>query len=219
MKNIFFGTLLLLSLFSCKREKDEIHKTPEKVGEETLSSADLLNVPYTLNDRLVFKDSLGDSMVFNVQSRASEFQTYYVNSGAVEQDFCLQEKNITTFFADSITPLSQIVIFAKQPPAFGLSDGLKGMYFRFCLPGESVSDFFACGIRYDMQLNFFTTQTNIAVVKHPTYSILSHSYTDVYELNSVVLGATNPTTTLYYSTTRGIVGFKELSGEVWYLAN
>ena len=219
MKKIIVSLFIAFAFISCKREKDEIHKTPEKLGEETLLNTDLLNVPYTLNQVLVFKDSLSDSITFTVQQRTNEYQTYYVNSGAIEQDYYLQEKNITTLFSDSLTPSSQLIIYAKQPEAIDQSDGLKSMLFKFYLPAEPNTDFYSCGIRYDAQLNFYATQTMVPIVKHTNYSILSHSFSNVYELNNIVQSGINPTTKLYYSISEGIVGFKKLSGQEWYLAN
>jgi len=83
MKRLFLNFILLSGIFlifsQCKKEilapeQIEEERIGVKLGEIKLSNEELNIIPYLINDTVTFKDSLGNSLIFLVDSRQTHLK-------------------------------------------------------------------------------------------------------------------------------------------------
>ncbi len=191
---ILFSILFCLLVFTqCKKEK--------KLGTLKFTEAELNIVPYKVGDIIVFKDSVGDSFVYEVGSRNSEMYRYYRDPDNVgykgASDYYDHERNNTS-----------------------LKDGRFELGFNDPFITNKIKKYFSVSIKfegqsfsesYEFEANSITPSTY-----HDTLTIVNRKFNSVYELKEY--SASSPDNfLLFYTFKEGIVGFKTNDGKSWYL--
>ena len=191
MKKKYF---ILLSAFFFLLIFNQCKKEAKCLGKLTFTEAELKIIPYTGNETLVFKDSIGDSLIFKINDRGSYTYPYFKNPDSYEQtDYYEYEYNYISFINNDKIDL------------------------RFSNPFISNKT-----IKYfDINFNSFTgtyefDANNIAPsVFHDTLTIINKTFNSVYELKTLYLNLSG-NSLLFYTFNEGIVGF-ENNGKYWYL--
>ena len=214
-KKLLLFTIIALSTFffvDCKKCKSK------QYDEKILVDDDLLVLTYTGNEKLVFKNAIGDSMCFTGQGRSSEMEERssnpdYDGSGCMP-DKRMVEKNSVRFKYDNADTTLSIDLMYYSP--FGSYENDKVIVFRYY--HEMSSRIFDGIFSYSLaeienpKISSLTDFYFISAYYH-VVTLGNKTFNDVYEL--ICFGY--PGVALYYSVVNGIVGIKRPSGVLWYL--
>jgi hypothetical protein len=222
MKKIIW--LLVFVILSCpifiQCHKNECKS--EYLGDVRFTETDLKINPYKGTERLVFKDSIGDSICYDSGVRYSNYNLpiyeYFDlnNPEACRGDYYELERNYAQFNEVESTGFIKIVLNFDNP--FIYHEKSINLQIDF---GHNPSWYFNCEFDFD-SLEIFESARH-----YPTGSILSYNDSiiigpitcySVYVLmqNSEPVNVEN-LKTVYYSINNGIVGFKTVQGHLWFL--
>ncbi len=200
---------LMLFFVDCKKCQSKL--LPDLI----FSPEEISIVPYTDISSLTFKDSLGDSICYDrtapLNTSMHNYQQHY-NQSCIgdhrlvqEVDYILQCRSDTTYYIRIKLSFEDVFLGIKK--RFDL-------YYYYHYSSESYY--------FDGE---FLLENNAPANQHPlnpwcwvstcypSFTLQNHTYNSVYvmQLNDF------PVTTVYYSISQGIVGYKEYLGKVWYL--
>jgi len=221
MKNSILIPAMVLFAFlfvQCKRCKQA------ELSDKKFTQEELNILPYTGNEKLVFKDSQDDSVCYTGQGRVSTMKLNHAvmdwDGEECQGDYRQVEWNEIKFKSDSSDTTISISIYFYHP--FNDYENDKMILFDFSYPNpngqamlHSVYSFEA-GSLMDSKHG----QGHYVYVSafHNTITLGNNTYSSVYELrNSYYENQPLDVTTLYYSLLKGIVGYKKISGTIWYL--
>ena len=216
MKHPLLNIILLSSIFltfsQCKKESVD----PEEIvgikrGEIKLSNAELNIVPYQVGDSLNFKDSLGNTQIFIVESRRTHLKRYYKNGGTDSSTDYYDIENLTVSLSSNNNNFFSFSLDAPLP-SYVSNNNINKNYFivRCNLLGSMNYYFFP---NYIDTTDFYYTLQGTSIPHHPTFTILNNTFNSVYELTD------NSPEKIYYSTSIGVIGFRTEDDTSWYLDN
>ena len=210
MKNNYFKisislfiVCISLTIYSCSRCKNKTYPSL------TLSSADLLLIPYIGYEKLVFADSLNDSIVLNGRGKFLTRDHIYIyedckNDYEAETDGCI--------FHDSIN---------KESLELRLSFGGNTRTYESIRKAMFIGVFLSNGIGefdgvYYISNDSILPAPQVSFAK--TLQIGSQIYTSVYILISGVSPPEKESITLvYYSVQEGIIAWKTNKEHFWII--
>jgi len=201
--------LCSLTFVQCKRCHDKF------IGELDFTPTDLNIVPYNGAVKLIFKDSLGDSIIYQGTGRHSDIinpyhETYH--DDPCFGDYYTYEQNYTDFYSNGSDGEIRIYLTRYFKTAFSSPEGKS---FDLSISyNKSGSYFFNSSFYFDdLKLSEFRDNTIMAI--NDTLQLGPKTFYSVYTLDD---GYTN-LNIAYYSVSEGLVGFKSNDGHLWYLAN
>jgi hypothetical protein len=204
----------LIFLFNqCEKEEIQQEITGEKRGEIKLTDAELAIIPYQVNDSIIFKDSLGNSQTFKVDSRQINLSRYYRNGGTdTKTDYydierlyvLLSNDNGTSFVFEMYAPL----------PSYVSDLNLGKNYLMIWTNAFGVANNHYSFSNYIDPTNFYYSIQGASIPYHASFTIINNTYNSVYELTE-----TSSSRKIYYNQENGIVGFKAENDVNWYLDN
>lgn len=178
----------------CKKE------VGKNFGTLKFTEAELNIIPYKANDTIIFKDSIGDSLVYKSEGRFSEMYRYYRdpdNYGyKTASDYYDFERNTARFNNNG----PKLVLEFDNP----FITGRIVKYFKIIC--NFNNDYFSEW--YEFEANNITPS-----IYHDTLKIINRKFYSVYELKENNASSTQ----LFYTFKEGIVGFKTNDGKYWYL--
>jgi hypothetical protein len=202
MRSILLYAILFLAVifqqYSCRCP----HTTDE--GSFYLTGEDKSVIPYSGNVTLTFKNLSGDSLIFSSHGRNStmiELNTPDNNNDDCLKSYCEVERDEIWITSDS-NPQDFLRLSLSRN---------KNYFTRFSIysymnsiPNCHVND--GC---YVNAMNFYYSKDSLIT---PMDSIIigSRIFYSVYKFQS-------ENNVLYYTISQGIVGFKEVEGQDWYL--
>lgn len=202
--------------------KDECKS--EYLGDLRFTETDLKINPYTGAERLVFRDSIGDSICYNNGIRYSNYGLHIYehydpqNPDACWGDYYKTEQNYTFFNEVNYGTIS-VELDIWDP----FKENKK--YIVLCISYEKVQNwYFACDFVFDSLQLHDNPKSIYGTARILGYSdslsIGPNKYYSVYTL--IHRDDPNPQKHLkivYYSLNKGIVGFKTYQEHLWYLSN
>lgn len=216
---IFFLAILISGCEKCIQNQ---------VAELMLTDEDLAINPYAKEDTLVFEDSFGDSATMWVDYRQSSVQSIYYYSpedaklyhNGCEGDYYIYEGNSTQVNSDNSNSSIQIVMAFL----FNFENPTSGKYIRFSIHFQGLACYSSYGFEPETiySLNFATGSDHDSVAGYyPSIVIGNKTFEGVYELYCFnYFNSTNERIeTIYYSFSKGIVGFKSNLGRTWNLGS
>jgi hypothetical protein len=221
-RNFWLFVIVILScltLIQCRKKCNS-----QLLGEIRLTQTDMKINPYTGTERIIFKDSVGDSLCYGSGFRSS-YSTYIYDpsyksdiDGYCSGDYYIIERNATYFTEDNYGAIS-VDITIEDPFKENKKNIIFGVSYK-----DSQKWYFYC--------DFIIDSIKLYVNPKPVYGsarILSYNdsiiigpnkYYSVYSLS--LYNDTDPQTHIqdvYYSLKNGIVGFKNNEGHLWFLSN
>ena len=206
----------------CKKDSPSVKKEGVKRGDIKLTNAELKIIPYVANDSIIFNDSLGNSHIFKVLSLNTTSPRVY-KDGATDAstDYYNIEELIVSL---SDNNGYDIRINLRAPlPSYCSNQSINKNYFivSFYPSYNSIPtisyNFFA---NYIDTADFYYTSHGISIPYHTSITLANKTFNSVYELTyTKPYGSDDYVQTAYYNKSKGIVGFKMKSGEIWYLKN
>jgi len=194
----------------------------EEYGDKTFTQTELNIVPYIGSEKLTFKDSQGDSICYSGQGRTSEMNEKHDQDGLDDKGCSgnyrqVQSVNIL-FTSDNSDSAIHIKLFYDYPFGVTKNDtymeivfGSTDYYSHYTFWGEYSYD--ANNI---MSPKSYGLQGISSVSAHyDTLTLINKTFYSVYELT--VSAVNENTQKVYYSISKGIVGFKRKTGAIWYL--
>lgn len=199
---------ILIFFTSCYKERETSYPPEYKLGDVELSKTERNFLPYQLGDTIIFKDSLGKSQLFAVESKLTFLPRYYKNEPAsnlieyydVEvQQTLLTDGKGNSFGFELVPPL----------PANLTKNNINKNQFNisFRMQGAS-SNFFSS---YIDTTDFYFDFNGVSIPFYPSITILNRTFNNVYELSNSLPGL------IYYNINLGIVGYKTGDNTTWYL--
>ena len=190
-------------------------KTGKYLGQLNLTQNDLNTVPYLVNQIIIFKDSIGDSVCFNNFSRSSTRETLYDLNGydyrQVEQNCDINyynaERNSTIFLG----------IYENQMNidlAYTNSSNYSYTFKKYLLFNVSFKDslLLTSTVTFpidSLNINYSVNSPGSLISYYDSLLIGNRYFYSVYKLKQ----------TLYYSLNNGVVGFKTNDNKIWHKTN
>tara|TARA_B100000809_G_scaffold127834_1_gene125983 strand:- start:426 stop:1082 length:657 start_codon:yes stop_codon:yes gene_type:complete len=218
MKQPLLNIILLSSIFlifsQCKKENVDPEQIEENVGikrgEIKLSNAELNIVPYLINDTVIFKDSLGNTLIFQVESRQTHLGRVYKNGGTDSSTDYYDIEALTVSLSDN--NMNNIMLRLSAPlPYYCSNQNINKNHFVVSTHMDGSASFNG----YIDTTDFYFTIQGVSIPFHNTLTLINNTYNSVYEFNY----SQNGSSITYYNKTEGIVGFKMEDGTIWYLDN
>ncbi len=218
MKKQTFNLMLLCSILliftQCKKEcVIDPDKSSKSLGTIKLSNAELDIVPYSVNDSLIFKDSLGNTKLFIVELIQKPLYRMYKNGGTDSSTDYYEIEQLSVKLSNNTNSIS---IILKAPlPYYCSNQNINYNFLRILL---GLPDFNSSlpGYSYSCYLDptdFYYNLNGTAIPFHNSLTLFINTYNSVYE---IITNYSNQTV-LYYNKTEGIVGFRLDNGAIWYL--
>jgi len=206
-------SLTSVTFSSCNKCKSK------NFGTITFSQTDLNILPYNGAEKLIFKDSLNDSIIFNGKDRSSNFGniSYEHYHEYCAGDYVNSEINFTQFRIDDNDYGCRISLSIIDP---FVSPHLKDMNLTIIYK-KGGEWFFEGSFDFNEQkLTGICYSPNSVEGLVDTLTLGPKVFNNVYTLvqNEDPFGLDN-LKTVYYSVSKGIVGFKSKDEHLWYLAN
>jgi hypothetical protein len=225
MKNnicfITFAAICLLMLTQCHKKECNM----ESLGNITFTETDLSIIPYTGLEELIFRDSLGDSVIYNSGIRFSNYDNYVYENFDPQNiadcwgDYYKTEQNFTYFYKPANGIGVEVSIAVGNP----FKDTNNYIYIGITYT-KTQSWSFGCAFVFD-SLKLSNTATPLygngsIAGYYDSIAIGPDMYYSVYSLvqNTDPLHSEN-LKTVYYSISKGIVGFKTEEGHLWFLSH
>lgn len=210
MKKAALFTMLLsvtLLFTHCKKEPLK----GKLLGEIKFSANELSYFPYSVNDSLTFKDSLGNSHTFWVVAFSRGFYPMYEKPGDAKSNYYHME-NIQIKFTDQYGTM-QFINMRKQLE-------IQSTYITtwFSAPNLTTNDSAYIGFISYMDSNKFSTSTDIY---HPSITLINKTFYTVSELINYYspYPSIDNLASIYYAKNMGIIGLRTRNGIRWYLDN
>lgn len=203
-----FGIMLLFA--NCKKHVGE-KKEGEYIGQFSLTADELSYFPYSVNDTLIFRSSLGDTRKIWVSSVDKQLQTGYEDPTNYNSNY-FHTENLRIEFSDNLGKLqkiymrtqvrkerTQIETFFSPPSLTGNDSAYKYIY--------SYMDGYK-----------FSTSTD---TYHPAIIILNKQFYTVFEIvdNFDPYIKVDNLKNILFAKNIGIVGFKTKNNVTWVLDN
>lgn len=185
------------------------------IGTVKLTNAELGIVPYELGDTIVFIDSLGNTKTFYTESRKISYQKTIKSGTGYNPDYYNIEK-LRVQLKSTISHANWLDLHLRAPLPSDISKNHPGKCF-FTLDfsyGNNMSPFSV----YTTAQNFEYYYKKIPVTHYNSYTILGHTFNDVYEFYNYYNGH-GVVNKVFYTRHEGIVGFIMDDGKKWYLSN
>lgn len=218
---------LLLYCFCCIATLSDCNKVKcvqHEVAYLPFTEGDRSIIPYTGNEILIFKDTIGDSIIFEkgLKTISSKVEYEYSDHEAEEHNYCrgdyiTSENDEIDFYSKIGSGYLQILLF--NGAYFKNPKSVKLILFNF-QPGDDVS------LRFDADFMFsndtlFNKPNNLDSITgfHHQIIIGSKTFTNVYELYGYnhVSDSNEWYKTAFYSLIDGLVGLRTNSGRLLYL--
>ena len=200
-------------LFQCKKKCES-----EKIGTLSFTSAELKILPYNGTDLLVFKDSLGDSIYYNGDTRSSRYDNSYYEHPSDQEckgNYYYYEGNYSLFKGKDNYHTVQIDLNFSSPYQFPTK--YRIINFRILYKKTTNMEFngvfaFDTTSIMGVPIGFSNPYKSSLIAFHDNITILGHVFYNVYELT-----ANTSIRKLYFSKNNGVVGFKTDDNKSWYL--
>jgi hypothetical protein len=227
LRLLVFVTISCLMFIQCHKNECK----SEYLGDLRFTETDLKINPYTGKERLVFKDSIGDSLCYNCEGRLSSSNHYIYEHYDPESyngskgDYYKLEFNQTYFDEPAIYSGITVSIGIGNP--FLETKNYIGINVSY---QDTKTWLFECNFYFD-SLALFDVPPPPSYAYDPGGHILifddsiivgHHLHYSVYTLvqtNGPPMSSLSNLKTVYYSIKEGIVGFKTDEGHLWFLAN
>ena len=230
MKSLFLllcsciGFLALLS--NCSNNSKEnwqpcIHNERAKL---TFTQGDRSIIPYTGNETLIFKDTIGDSIVFEKGTKkiSSNVEYQYTLDEAQEHnnctgDYITTEQDLTGFSASD--GKSYLQFFFTNSYTFDYPESIK--YFQLSFDADTVEMSFSASYKFSNDTLFpYPYKNHDSIVNfHNQLTIGGKTFSNVYELYAKFIPphVAEWYIRAYYSTIDGMVGLRTNKGRLLYL--
>lgn len=215
-------TILLISLMTvlsflfveCKKNCNS-----KELDDKTFTDMERNIVPYNGSETLIFKNSIGDSLVFIGQGRTSKMDNR-VEFPDHDEDECAgntrnAESNQVSFKCGNTDSIIRIALDFWRP--FDNDENIKLIDFSYSSIGYVSSNYFYG--TYMFYSDTLVSPTNawqnfyLITAYYNSLTLINKTYQRVYELSFF----NSYGRTLYYNIIQGVVGYKESSGTIWYL--
>jgi hypothetical protein len=201
-----FAILFSATFLQCKRCKDK------NLGEHDLTQTDQNIVPYIGNETLIFKDSSNDSIFYKGSGRSSVIASSQNNSeGDCAGDYYNYELNHTQFIKTiNHRSIDVYLGFSDSVPTTIYKSFTIGLDYPYVEEGHFQGHYYF----NDMKLIQFKSGGRIkafndSLVIGPKKFYTVYTLFDDLDTNKVV----------FYSISRGVVGFINAAGNLRYLAH
>lgn len=231
MKSLFLllcscvGFLALLS--NCSNNSKEnwqpcIHNERAKL---TFNQGDRSITPYTGNETLIFKDTIGDSMVFEKGAWNIGFNVEYEYTLHEAQehnnctgDYITVEKDDLNFYAKEGKAYLHFSI--SNSYTFDHPESIK--YFDITFVPDTLEMYFSALYKFSNDTLFPYPNNHDSIVNfHNQITLGPKTFSNVYELYAIHIPTNVPEwyNRAYYSTLDGLVGLRTNNGRLLYLAS
>jgi len=191
----------------------------------TFTQGDRSIIPYVGNETLIFKDTLGDSIVFEKGSRkiSSNVEYQYTLDEAQEHNDCqgdyfTVEKDETKFYAREVNAYLQF--FITNSYTFDYPESIKYIYIAF-VP-DSIEMHFSALCKFNNDSLFPYPNNHDSIVNFfNEVTIGPKTFSNVYELYTSHIPHNTKEWYIraYYSTIDGMVGLRTNKGRLLFLAS
>jgi hypothetical protein len=216
-------SVYVLMFNSCKKEKCET----ENLGTHTFTSTDLQIIPYKGNDKLVFSDSLGDTLIYTGERRISSYQQrsvdkYYPNGTDSPCKNLIYTTENSSIFIKEKTHNSDISLDLNFEGPFQSFEKVINIQISY----EENTIYWSFNQNYvfnTLQLFSSTNEYTATLVFKASLILGNKTFNSVYILKQLI-NHLNPENAnlqyVYYTVAQGIVGFRtKPGGRTWYLNN
>lgn len=216
----FYCFCCIVSLSNCNKEKCN----QNEIANLTFTNEDRSIIPYTGNETLIFKNTLGDSIVFEkgLKQISSNVEYQYTRHEALgnndcQGDYITSEKDEIEFHA-SFGKGSLRIYFSNS---YSFDHQISIKYIDFILmPTDTLELAFLARFEFsnDTLFNYPNSKDSI-VAYHNQITIGPKSFSDVYELYTCYIPLESPEwyKTAFYSTKDGLIGLRTNYGRLLYL--
>ena len=207
MKKIFVVIFLslLISQYGCNT-----CKTDDK-GKFYLTTQDKLVIPYVGNEKLIFKDSIGDTMSFTGTGRVikmiSRSQYQHGCPGDIwseEQQYVIFKGTANSFMEISVTKRADFKTVAND---FYISSFLLSPidYQFYCLRRTNSTNFYCSGT------NLLTPNDSLSINNKMFYSVYVLPNDENFICDTTIIPR------FFYTVSQGVVGFQTIDKKWWNL--
>jgi hypothetical protein len=217
---LFFCICGIFILSTCNKDKCNQHE----IANLTFTQGDRSIIPYTGNETLIFKNTLGDSIVFEkgLKQISSNVEYQYTRHEALgnndcQGDYITSEKDEMDFYA-SIGKGFLKIYFSNS---YSFDHPVPIKYIDFILmPTDTVELAFLARFKFsnDTLFNYPNSKDSI-IAYHNQITIGLKTFSDVYELYTSYIPLESPEwyKTAFYSTKDGLIGLRTNYGRLLYL--
>jgi len=197
--------------------------TQQQIAYLQFSSEELNINPYSGNEILIFKDSVGDSVVFPKGIRNTEVSKHYqfdeqtadLDHHGCQGDYYYKSTNSTIKHFATGNILLDIKLSFYYTFSNPSTDRCFNLYFSF----DSISNFCFQGY-YKFKPDSLITDPlsgDAVVIYYKSLTIGPKTFQNVYQLSGDKLSVGQEwLPTAFYSMQSGLVGFKTNLGRIWY---
>jgi hypothetical protein len=190
----------------------------KELSDKKFTTSELSILPYNGTETLTFKDSIGDSVCYYGQGRKDEMdithEAEYPNDAGCYDGGYRQVESVSVDFHHNPDTTFNIRLFFYHP--FGDMENDKYIDFTFSGGVFACPYSFEAGTIMKPKLSGWNDFYVAAI--YNSLTLVNKTYSNVYELKRYhVANYPQMLTSVYYSISKGIVGFKKKSGETWYL--
>jgi hypothetical protein len=213
---LLFTIIIFVALFdSCDHCNDTL-------DDKNFTLDEINIVPYTGNETIVLKDSVGDSICLTGQGRRSamiyrssnpeydnnDCSTDYRNSEVVYFDYKFADMPDTTFsiWLDFYRPFYDKENVKDFTIFFYDKSGNDGGHSIF----SATYTFEVNSLMNPVSGSYFTSYISEF---YNTFTLLNKTFTSVYEFRNPYFGSFS----VYYSIDQGLIGYIDSAGTKWYL--
>lgn len=189
-------------------------------GELKITNADLSILPYAGNEVLVYKDSIGDSICFSPEKYRETLTSkhHYTewDQGHCEPDYYVTEMNYTSFKGSNSDNKMDFSLYFYDP-----FDEVENKQINIALFYKDTEKWeFYCNYRFS-DGRIMENNPNIGnhlLEFNDTLTVGFRKYDSVYTLIQTVFPSSYKNLKyVYYTTSKGVVGFKTENGHLWSL--
>ena len=219
VSTVVFSLIVTMLMCQCGKDEPIGVKHGKNLGALKLSQAEQNIVPYSLNDSIIFKDSLGNLEIFKVYSRITQLNGMYSSCVVTpSMDYYDSQEMLSVQLRDANQHYIGIDL---TPPmqSYCSNQNINKNYFRIVFPAnfDTLYYFSNYFCSYIDTTTFYYTLEGAPITYYPVFTISNKTYYSVYE----IIGSfpQYDIKTVYYNKSKGIIGFQMKDGAKWYLDN
>jgi hypothetical protein len=216
MNKTILSLLFLLSTLTfvkCDRCRQK------KLSDKKFTQEELNVAPYNGFEELIFRDSIGNSIYFTGQGRTSTMQLIHETWDWDGEECPGDNRQVERVdFSFNINHSTDTTLLLSLLFIHPFNEYENDKYIRFAFDNIGFSGIYSFEAGIIMNPKYPAWSDSYIPAFYDTLTIFNKTFYSVFELKNNYYGnEPNDLLSVYYSISRGIIGFKKGSGTTWYL--